>query len=300
MSVPDHPFETHTGRSTLGGARQPQPLGRDDSVDVDARSGLTGPPRGTRVADAMANKRTRDKKKARKSDDKGDLREITIVGSFKNPFASRADEIKAMKENRWEPSTDDFVDVAGTALTVDHFHTIFGAILVEGNKETKAGSIKRINIFTHANPSMIAFSGQISSVGAMASVTLRTNGAMTPGDLQALTQGQTFNVASKNKTIAAKTFTLDDIRRRFAKDAVIVLYACKSGIDSGFLQEIADTFQVKVRGFNDLVGYFPTFDEGSKSINRRHVGIGRNALKVETDFHELDKNSKAIERSPAQ
>ena len=299
MSVPDDFLRPPSPRSTLGGARSPQPLGRDDAVDLDARSGLTGPPRGTRVADANLKKGPRrDKKKAPDKKTKSAGREITIVGSFKNPFKTRADEIEAMDKDRWEPSTDDFVAVGGKTVTVDNFLTIFGTILVDGTRETKPGSINRINIFTHANPSMIAFSGQITSAGAMATVTLHGNGALTPGDLQALTQGQTFSVNSTNKTLAAKAFTLDDVRRRFAKDAVIVIYACKSGIDTSFLQEIADTFQVKVRGFSDLVGYFPKYTQGSNTIDRRHVGIGRNAAVKETDFHQLDVSSKAVEKSP--
>ena len=294
MSTPDDLFP---GRTTLGGRRTARPIGGSDSGGLDERSGLTGPPRGTRVAD-LGKKPDPSKKPPAKAGAKTSGREITVISSFKNPFKGAADEIQAMKQNRWEPSTDDFRAVAGSALTIDHFHQLFAAILVDGTKETKAGSIGRINIFTHANSDMIAFSGSISSSGAMASVSLKVDGSITPGDLQSLTQGQTFNVSSTNKAIASKWFSLADVRGRFAKDAIIVVYACKSGLDSSFVQEIADTFQVKVRGFNDLIGYFPEYNEGTNTIKRRRTGVGRNAAIVTGDFHDMDSSTKAVVKTP--
>ena len=145
MSVPDD-FR----RSTLGGARSPQPLGRDDAVDLDARSGLTGPPRGTRVADANLKKGPRrDKKKAPDKKTKSAGREITIVGTFKNPFKSRADEIEAMDKDRWEPSTDDFVAVGGDTKTVDNFLTIFGTILVAPERTASIAGFARVAASTY-------------------------------------------------------------------------------------------------------------------------------------------------------
>jgi hypothetical protein len=294
MSTADDLFP---GRTTLGGRRTARPIGGSDPGAVDERSGLTGPPRGTRVAD-LAKKPVKSRKPPARSGAKSAGREITVISSFKNPFKGPADEIQAMKQNRWEPSTDDFRAVAGNAVTIDHFHQLFAAILVDGAKETKAGSIGRINIFTHANSDMIAFSGSISSSGAMASVSLKVDGSITPGDLQSLTQGQTFNVNSTNKAIASKWFSLADVRGRFAKDAIIVVYACKSGLDSSFVQEIADTFQVKVQGFNDLIGYFPEYDDKTNTIKRRRTGVGRNAAVVTGDFHDMDKSNKAVVKTP--
>ncbi len=203
-----------------------------------------------------------------------------------------------MKENRWEPSTDDFVAVGGTTIRAESYLSILTAILADGANETKPGSIARINIFTHANSDLIAFLGTISPVGAMTTVSLNVSSSLSVDALDGLTGGQTFSVNSSSKQLAAKKFTLADVRRRFAKGAIIVIYACKSGLDGSFVQKIADTFQVKVRGFSDLVGYFPKYTEGSNAINRRQVGIGRNSQVLETDFHQLDSSSKAVEKSP--
>jgi hypothetical protein len=287
-------------RSNLGGMRWPQPLGRSEDLDLRVRPGQTGPPRGTRVADANLRKRPPRKKRQSKSPPKAAGREITIAGSFTNPFKTRADEIKAMKvEGGWEPSTDDFRDVGRRVLVVDNYLQILGAVLVEGDSETKAGTISRINIFTHANSDLIAFAGRISAGGMSAQVFLNVDTALSQDTLDNLNgEGVTFTIPSASKKLAAKKFTLADVRKRFSKDAVIVIYACKSGVDGEFLQRISDTFQVKVRGFSDLIGYFPKYDEAAKTIDRRHVGVGYKAAVVVSDFHDLDVGSKAVEKTP--
>jgi hypothetical protein len=297
MSTFDDSLRTRP-RSTLGGARTPRPLGADGPPGIDARSGLTGPPRGTRVADA-SRQTDRSKKRQAKPGPKASGREITIVGTFKNPFQSRAEEIKAMKENRWEPSTDDFVDVGGKTVRAESYTSILTAILVDGAAETKPDSIARINIFTHANADLIAFLGTITPAGAMTNVSLNVNSSLSKDVLDNLNAaGVTFTVNAQTPALKSRKFSIDDVRRRFTKDAVIVIYACKSGLDGSFVQKIADTFQVKVRGFSDLVGYFPIYDEATSAINRRQVGIGRNSQTKVTDFHKLDDHAQAVEKSP--
>jgi hypothetical protein len=185
-------------------------------------------------------------------------------------------------------------------VTVDSYLQLLAVILVDGNRETQAGSIGRINIFTHANSDMIALSGRIAAGGMSTQVFLNVNSALSVDNLNNLTQsGVTFSVQSQSKQIASKKFTLDDVRKRFAKAAVIVVYACHSGMDGAFLQQIADTFQVKVRGFTDVIGYFPKFTEQpAKVTNRKRVGVGHNSQVVESDFHKLDSSTKVVEKSP--
>ena len=45
------------------------------------------------------------------------------------------------------------------------------------------------------------------------------------------------------------------VKARFAKDAVIVIYACKAALSSTLLQDIADTFGVTVRAFTAELHY---------------------------------------------
>src|SRR5207249_589325 len=106
-----------------------------------------------------------------------------------------------------------------------------------------------------------------------------------------------------NKKLASKTFTMDNVRTRFTKDAIIVIYACHGAVDAKFVQRIADTFQVKVRAFKDVIGYFPSYDEadpaakrGAKVTDRNRVGVGYDSKVKVKDFHKLDSN--ATDRSP--
>ncbi len=58
------------------------------------------------------------------------------------------------------------------------------------------------------------------------------------------------------KPIRGKTsFTVEDVRKKFADGAMIVLYLCHSGQDSAFLKQIAGFFGVTVIGFSDEIVY---------------------------------------------
>jgi hypothetical protein len=120
-------------RQVLGGARTARPL--NDTVSRRPH-GLTGPPRGTLVAEAPRTK----KPPKSKTSPKVAGREVSVIASFRNPW-TEADEVKAMKENRWEPTSTDFQAVANDALLVDHWHKLIGAILTKGDAESAPGSI---------------------------------------------------------------------------------------------------------------------------------------------------------------
>lgn len=282
MTVPYH-----------GGARNAGPLGFSSGGVGGRVPGPMGSTLWDKQSPSPAPAATKKPKAAT-------TKEITLVGDFKNPFTSIKEEVKAMKEGRWEPSTDDFQDVGGRVARVDSYLSVLGAILVEGDSETHAGSISRINIFTHANSNLIALGGRIEVGSISTNVLLNVQNAISSDTLDNLNnQGAIFNVQSKVKKLAKKDFTLDDVRARFAKDAVIVLYACRSGVEGALLQRLADTFQVKVIGFTDLIGYFPNYTEvPARVTNRRRVGVGRNSKVVESDFHKLDSSSSAVTKSP--
>jgi hypothetical protein len=260
-----------------------------------------GPPRGTIVV-AQAPK----SKKAAKPQaaPKVAAREISVVGSFDNPWKKEADEVDAMSHDRWEPTSDDFRAVAGkSSVEVDSWKGVMQVILTNGDAESAAGSISRVNIFTHANSNLIALAGHVRPGSAAASVTLTVDSAISEETLDQLDSGITMNVVSKNKKLASKKFVMDDVRKRFTKDAVIVIYACHGAVDIAFVQRIADTFQVKVRAFNDVIGYYPSFDDAdpaarlpARVTNRRKVGVGFNSKVKVDDFHKLDSN--AVDRPP--
>jgi hypothetical protein len=284
-------------RSVFGGAKAPAPL--NDPFPRPHAHGLTGPPRGTVVAQAPKSKTAPKRKDAPKVT----TREISIVGSFRNPWSPSA-EADAMAHDRWEPTSDDFMAVAGKpALQVDSWKGLLQVILTNGDAESQAGSISRINIFTHANSNLIALAGHVTPTNAAPSVTLAVDSAISEETLDQLDSGITFNVVSKNKRLASKTFDMDDVRKRFSKDALIVIYACHGAVDGAFVQRIANTFQVKVRAFRDVIGYYPSYDEAdpaakqpARVTNRQRVGVGYNSKVKVSDFHQLDTN--ATDRSP--
>jgi len=286
MSDPRNP-------SVFGTARQARPL--NGPVSGSRSPGLAGPRRGTIVvADAPKSKPAAKQK----ATPKVAAREISVFGDFDNPWA-QADEVDAMAHDRWEPTSDDFQAVAGkSAVKVDSWKGLIQVILTKDDAESAAGSISRINIFTHANSDLIALAGHVRPGSTSASVTLNADSAISEEMLDKLDRGITINVASNNKSLASKQFVMDDVRKRFTKDTVIVIYACHSAVDSAFVQHIANTFQVKVRAFTDVIGYFPSFDDAdpatkqpAKVTNRRKVGVGRNSKSKFDDFHQLDSNA---------
>ena len=184
-------------------------------------------------------------------------RELSIVGGgFDwNPPISGPQEIARLNSNLWSPGTKDFVAVVNavgaTATTADSFGGFLGAILT-----SPSGTIKRINLLTHANPDVIAFSGKlVSSATLSADVQMNVNGAgdtmisLDTVSIQAIGAPGVFFQLPNNPT----KFTIADIRNRFAADAMILLLACHSGLLSTFVQDIANFFQVTVVGFTSVV-----------------------------------------------
>ena len=280
-------------RGVSRGFRVPGPL--NDPFPRHHPSGLTGPPHGTIVVAQSAKTKTPAKPKAAK---KVTGKELSVYGKFDNPWKRVDDEVAAMAENRWSPTSDDFAAVAGKSVQIDSWKGLLHVILTQGNAESAPRSISRINIFTHANSDLIALSGDVRPGSTSAHVTLNVGSAISEETLDKLNSGITFSVASKNKRLASKNFVIDDVRNRFTSDAVIVIYACHGAVDTAFVQRIADTFQVNVRAFTEVIGYFPSYEEGdpaakraAKVTNRRTVGVGYNSKVKVHDFHGLDSNA---------
>src|ERR1700722_18339720 len=123
-------------RPVFGGGRWPGPL-NEYSFRRSRSHGLTGPSRGTVVV-AQAPK---SKKKVAKPQTapKVVAREISLVGTFDNPWKNQADEVDAMAQNRWSPTTDDFLAVAGnSAVRVDSWKALMQVVLTNGKDESAA------------------------------------------------------------------------------------------------------------------------------------------------------------------
>lgn len=180
-------------------------------------------------------------------------------------------EIEALKSNRWAPSIDDFEALVSTSYTTSHFNQLLGIIIKQ-----RKGSVKRINIFTHSNPDLIAFKGTIKPTTTFAEVSLEINSGLSLDALQGMTDGIWFQVGNSKKK-----HTIKDIRARFASGAKVFFYSCKSGTDLVLLKEFANKFVVTAVGFKDNICYCPKYT--SHSIDRKHVGlVGVAALRAKT------------------
>jgi len=229
-------------------------------------------------------------------------KELNIVGgSFSwDPAITGPEEIAKLNGNLWSPGTNDFVAVVNginaTALTADSFGGFLGAILT-----SPTGSIKRINLLTHANPDVIAFSGTMKStatVGRDVELDVNTAGStmvsLDTGSIKAIAApGATFKLGKAQ-------FGISDIRVRFAADAMILLLACHSGLLTTFLQDIADFFQATVVGFTTDIAYCPVNQTDPKKFIRTgmQIGIGSCTNKV-ADYRTLSSDPKAVKKVPS-
>jgi len=230
-------------------------------------------------------------------------RELNIVGGAFDwdPPITEAQELSKLTSNLWSPGTKDFVavvnGVSANAITANSFGEFLGAILT-----SRPGSIGRINLLTHANPDVIAFSGKIISTAAIAAdVQMDVNAggstlvSLDTVSIQAIAAPGVFFQLPNNPT----KFTITDIRNRFASDALIVLLACHSGLLSTFLQDIANFFRVTVVGFTSVIAYCPPPQPNPNRFNRTgtRVGIGSCSNKV-ADFRTLSTDPNAVKKVP--
>jgi hypothetical protein len=170
------------------------------------------------------------------------------------------------------------------------------------NVTSPKGSIKCINLLSHANPDVIAFSGKlISTAKVVRDVRMDVNG---PGSTMVSLDTQSI------KAIAApgvffqlpnnpKKFSIDDIRDQFTPDAIILLLACHSGVLTTFLQDIANFFRVTVIGFTSEIAYCPPSQKNPNKFIRTgmQLGVGSCANKV-SDFRTLSASSNAVTKKP--
>ncbi len=227
-------------------------------------------------------------------------KELNLAGKFDWVPSVSDDELLAeLAGGRWAPGTDDFSVVpGGTVAVVPTFGNMLGAIFIQPN-----GSISRLNLFTHANKDLIGFGGRIEkrSMGA-ADVFINTNGsgdnltAMDPTSMNNLNQpGVFFEIGTGANT---KKVTVEQIRSRFAEDAMIVLYACHTGQIASFIKSIATFFGVKVVGFTVDVAYFPPSQTVPHKFIRAGMKLGLRGGAAVPDFRTLISDPKAVTATP--
>lgn len=193
---------------------------------------------------------------------------LTLLGDFDNPWKGDPKaEADAIDNKIWEPATDTFNVVARhpnnniskqEVKVCPAFTSFLGFIL------NASGKIARINVISHTNSGLVAFGGTIDA--KKKSVMLNVN--QNPGDFIAMDSAALVELRDESKSWILgqnQSFTIKDLRQKFAANAEIVLYACGSGFNLAFLRDVALTFKVTVRGFKAEIFYYVQWNNTGKN-----------------------------------
>jgi hypothetical protein len=199
--------------------------------------------------------------------------EVTILAFFDwQPPIDGQTEAKYLLGGKWHPSYDDYVEITGITVrnSPGNLIALMGMIA-----EYKRKSIKRLNFFTHANKNVIGITGHV--VPGNVIFTNSTN------DVEI----SSYAAANMSFTVGKQSFTLNDVRARFADDAIFVLYGCDIATDpSTLLTALRDLLTVSVIGFKEENVYCPPKQViGSKTFNRKgeKIGVKKSGFNCEKD-----------------
>jgi hypothetical protein len=233
-------------------------------------------------ADAILDRVTDRAEAVLGSKKRSTTRVIWAVGEFPRPWASEQEEIDVLRSGDWFPSEEDFAAATKNSgstgrnyLTVNSTASFIGLVF----KQPK-GSISRLNLVTHGASDSIGLKGRIEK------------GAVYFDD----ELGEGVLVGFKDNGIEKDDGTVvpwSEVQARFAKDAAIVVYACKAALSEAFLQDLADIFGVTVQGFSKELHY--TYDEEALSDG----SVNRRKLKVDGES-DLTKLQPDVTKRPAQ
>jgi len=198
----------------------------------------------------------------RKRTPASDTKEITVVGDFPKPWKNAREEIDAIKSNIWFPSTDDFIAVERNSRKKGSIPPIVDSVeaFIHLILDQPVGSIKRINILTHGNGSRIAFSGEIDKEG-----NVFFNEEL---DISTLRGMLLHGIEYRGKHVG-----WGQVERRFARDAEIVVFACKAAVSETLLRDVAEYFDVTAKGFTTELQYHVTFTEAKAVIHRNEITV---------------------------
>jgi hypothetical protein len=232
--------------------------------------------------------------------------ELSLVGSYPKPASwTAAKEKQLIAAGKWFPHTLDFKGVAGSGSIEVTSAWDFLLKIVQAKS-----SISRLNFFSHATTGLIAIEGTVLDDGSNVMLSGGDGGwtqiiSAKPGaiaDPYAGTWGSFGENSGAVVTVGTTNLTLNDVRAKFSTDAAIWLYLCHGASDPNLFQEIANTFQVTVKGFTKELGYcapsnFPTSRKHKVAVvtTPKPADSCPNAV---ADFHGLDTNANVRTASP--
>jgi hypothetical protein len=264
--------------------QNPEPAYGDhntDAVPVDKKPEVSGDRKPTTPAKPAAP----PAKAAGKVPANG---EVTILGYFYwKPSIDGKTEIDYLINGKWHPGFEDFKEIAGTSPTAapGDFIALLGMLM-----DYAPGSISRLNFFTHADSDNIGITGYMTATDVL------FTSWVSDTDINNTT------VSSNSYTYINTSFTLDDVRKRFAKDAIFVLYGCKAGFDpTTLLTSLKDLLQITVIGFKEKIVFCPPSQTVGGSVFVRKgekMGVYKSgfdcAVDATKDWRSLITNSKAV------
>lgn len=260
----------------LGGGEVPGPLGNQAGIPLDGGAGEKEP-----TATGI---------------------ELNLVGSYPRPQSwTNAKELELIRADSWFPHTLDFLAVAGKGSKEIKSPEDFLLKIIEAN-----GQIGRLNFFSHGVTGMISTSGQVDPKGTacyLESGWTQVIGETRIADPYAKTWGDDGeNSGSVKITVGDKSFSLDDVRAKFASDAELWLFICHAGADPNLLKNISNTFQVRVRSFSGIIVFCARDSFPASRRHRVNVNTGgtlkQSCDSAFSDFHELSSDRSATPRKP--
>ena len=283
------------GGSGAGFSRSPKPVGLNDQLDIaDFTRGPVGrDPFQTVGQNTLGTPVNLQAQQTKPTPAPAGI-ELSLLGHFPRPGTWNDTVEKArIAADTWFPHTLDFRAVAGAGSVEITSEWDFLLRIVQASSP-----IRRLNFFSHAATSLITMEGKVLDDGSNvilgpAGWTQVISGHTGPiMDPYAGTWG-TFgeNSGTVTVTVGTTTFTLNQVRAKFAKEAVIWLYLCHGASDPNLFQEIANTFQVTVKGFTAEVVYCAP--SGFPADRKHKLGVLTTTKKDAcdngvSDFHGLD------------
>lgn len=231
-------------------------------------------------------------------------KELTLVGNYASFVKEAAHILEHAERGLWSPATMEFKDIAkqgGTNPTMvsdlmNFLDTLIYRDPARKEQPRPQGSLKRVNLITHANPEKISLKGTIS-VGK-GGIALLVDFADDPTrDFPDNPSGIISHSISAKSLNAMRTLPkekLEASRRVFAKNGQLFIYACRAGVKQTLIDQIHGFFQIEVFSFKDLIQFCPTDDakQVPKGIRRGSSGLFYRMGEVRCkqglfDFHKL-------------
>jgi Domain of unknown function (DUF4157) len=203
------------------------------------------------------------------------------AGGYPSPYKDEAEETGSIKAKTWMPWSRDFgytAHTAGGGLGVKTIDELFGAIQEQG-----IHSITELGLIGHGAGGAIGFSGTVA-FKPEATVTFADDGLITSESLLAESTARLYLNA----------------RDRFATGAVITLYACRSGTDQTFVENLSQAFGgVCVRAFKTGIDWCISSNPDGTIASRGWIRIGDSACQENIRSLTPDVASTSCGAAPA-